>query len=169
MKQKTKLTPRRAAAKTATYVILFVASFLFMLPFIAMLFNAVKPEYEILGYPPTFFPHEFTLENFKAVLTNDSMHLLSSLFNSILVATIRTAFTIYFAALWGYALSKLKFPGRKLLFYMILSAMMVPTAVNPASPLSGDGVVSPQRQTSLPHSGHQQHHQLCRLHHEAIY
>lgn len=129
MKKMMQRKPKRVAAKTATYVILFVASFLFMLPFVAMLFNAVKPEYEILGYPPTFFPHEFTLENFKEVLTNDSMHLLSSLFNSILVAVVRTALTIYLAALWGYTLSKRKFRGRKLLFYVVLSAMMVPTAV----------------------------------------
>lgn len=129
MKKKKHLSPGRAAGKTASYVILFAASFLFMLPFVAMIFNAVKPEYEILGYPPTFFPHEFTLDNFAAVLNNDSMNLIRSLFNSILVAGIRTAFTIYFAAMWGYALSKLKFPGRKLLFYVVLSAMMVPTAV----------------------------------------
>ena len=129
MKKKKHLSPGRAAGKTASYVILFAASFLFMLPFVAMIFNAVKPEYEILGYPPTFFPHEFTLDNFVAVLNNDSMNLIRSLFNSILVSGIRTAFTIYFAAMWGYALSKLKFPGRKLLFYVVLSAMMVPTAV----------------------------------------
>ena len=118
-----------AAGQAARYLVLFAASFVFLLPFVAMLFNAVKPEYEILGYPPTFFPHEITLDNYRAVLSNDSMHLLSSLGNSILVAGVRTAFTLYFAALWGYALSKCRFPGRRLLFYVVLSAMMVPVAV----------------------------------------
>lgn len=100
-----------------------------MIPFIAMLFNAFKPESEILGYPPTFFPSEITLDNFKAIIENDSMHLFSSLFNSIFIATVRTAITVYLSALWGYALSKLKFRGSKAIFYMVLSAMMIPTAV----------------------------------------
>ncbi|MCE5236157.1 MAG: carbohydrate ABC transporter permease [Clostridiaceae bacterium] len=120
---------RSAWSQTGAYATLIVASLIFMVPFIAMLFNAFKPEYEILGYPPTYFPKELTLDNFKAVIENDSMHLFSSLGNSIFVAATRTVLTLYLSALWGYALSKLRFPGRKVLFYLVLSAMMVPTAV----------------------------------------
>lgn len=122
-------TKKNSMGQAASYAVLIIASFLFMIPFIAMVFNAFKPEYEILGYPPTYLPKELTLDNFKAVIANDSMHLFSSLGNSIFIATARTALTLYLSALWGYALSKLKFPGRKVLFYLVLSAMMVPTAV----------------------------------------
>lgn len=120
---------RSALGQAGAYAVLIVASFIFMVPFVAMLFNAFKPEYEILGYPPTYFPKEITLDNFRAVIENDSMHLFSSLGNSVFVATTRTVLTLYLSALWGYTLSKLRFPGRKVLFYLVLSAMMIPTAV----------------------------------------
>lgn len=120
---------KRVLPKLSAYAVLILASIIFMVPFLTMLLNAFKPESEILGYPPTFFPKSFTLDNFIAIIQNDSMHLFSSLKNSIIITTVRTALTVYLAALWGYALSKLRFPGRKALFLMVLSAMMVPVAV----------------------------------------
>lgn len=119
----------KALGQGMSYFVLILAGIIFMIPFLAMLFNAFKPESEILGYPPTFFPHTVTLDNYKAVIGNDSMRLFSSLGNSVLIATVRTILTIYLSALWGYTISKLYFRGRKVLFYMILSAMMIPTAV----------------------------------------
>lgn len=111
------------------YIILTLIGIIFMVPFITMLFNAFKKESEILGYPPTFFPKVITSVNFIDVLANKSVNLLNSLKNSIFVTAVRTVLTLYFSALWGYTLSKVKFSGSKLLFYIILSTMMIPTAV----------------------------------------
>lgn len=119
----------RNAGKALTYIILLVAGFILMVPFIAMIFNAFKAEAEILGYPPTFFPREITLLNFDAILKNDSINMIQSMWNSVFVTTIRTVLILYFSALWGYTLSKLNFKGRQLIFYMILSTMMVPVSV----------------------------------------
>lgn len=100
-----------------------------MVPFITMIFNAFKYESEILGYPPTFFPKKITTINFREVLRNDSVNLLNSLKNSIFVTVVRGVLTLYLSALWGYTLSKINFKGRKFIFYMTLSTMMVPMSV----------------------------------------
>lgn len=119
----------RGVNKGFIYLLLIAFSIVLMVPFLAMLMNAFKPEYEILGYPPTFFPKEITFANYQAVFENDSLHLFSSMGNSVFVTIVRTVLTLYLSAFWAYALSKMNFRGRKVLFYMVLSAMMLPTAV----------------------------------------
>ena len=119
----------RGVNKGFIYLLLIAFSVVLMVPFLAMLMNAFKPEYEILGYPPTFFPKEITFANYQAVFENDSLHLFSSMGNSVFVTIVRTVLTLYLSAFWAYALSKMNFRGRKVLFYMVLSAMMLPTAV----------------------------------------
>lgn len=111
------------------YAALTLFGILFLVPFLSMIFNAFKANKEILGYPPTFFPKEITLQNFTTVLSNDNMRVLSSLKNSVIITVVRTGMILYLSALWGYTLSKVDFPGRRLLFYVVLSAMMVPVAV----------------------------------------
>lgn len=120
---------KASGAHFMIYLILIVIGVIFLVPFLTMLFNAFKAESEILGYPPTFIPKRVTWENYKAVFTNDSINIFNSLKNSVWVTIVRTALTLYFSVLWGYALAKMTFKGRRLFFYMVLSTMMVPVSV----------------------------------------
>ncbi len=115
--------------KTIVYAVLIAVGILFIIPFITMILNAFKPEGEILGYPPTFFPKAITLDNFTAVFNHSSINIFQALLNSLIVTVSRTTLILYLSALWGFALSKFKFRGRNVLFYMVLSAMMVPISV----------------------------------------
>lgn len=124
-----KIKSKRNRGTIIIYIILGIVSIIFFVPFITMIFNAFKHESEILGYPPTFFPKKLTMINFQEVLKNDSVNLANSLKNSIFVTVVRGILTLYFSALWGYTLSKINFKGRKLIFYMTLSTMMVPISV----------------------------------------
>jgi len=127
--RKTMRLNRAASIRFIIYLVLIMIGAIFLVPFLTMLFNAFKPESEILGYPPTFIPRRVTLDNYTAVLANDSLNLLNSLKNSVWVTIVRTALTLYFSVLWGYALAKIDFKGRQLFFYMVLSTMMVPVSV----------------------------------------
>jgi len=120
---------KASGAHFMIYLILIVIGVIFLVPFLTMLFNAFKAESEILGYPPTFIPKRVTWENYKAVFANDSINIFNSLKNSVWVTIVRTALTLYFSVLWGYALAKMTFKGRRLFFYMVLSTMMVPVSV----------------------------------------
>jgi len=120
---------RRQGNAYAVVVSLFLllVGFLFIFPFVAMVLNAFKPEKDIIAF--SFLPRTVTMENFHFILHKASISLPIALKNSAFVATARTAITLYLASLWGYALAKLRFKGRNVLFYLVLSAMMVPVAV----------------------------------------
>jgi ABC-type glycerol-3-phosphate transport system permease component len=62
-------------------------------------------------------------------LTVASTGLLRNFLNTIIVATITTIFAVFFSALAGFAFAKYRFPGRNVLFVLLLATIMVPTAI----------------------------------------
>jgi putative chitobiose transport system permease protein len=72
-------------------------------------------------------PGELTLDNFKGAWNEAA--LPTALLNSILVTVGQTALNVLLAALAAYPLARMKFPGRGLLFVLILATLMVPEQV----------------------------------------
>src|SRR5579884_1712829 len=75
---------RRGIKLTLTYIVLCVAAFFFILPFIWMISGAFKVPSQILTYPPTFIPHPVSLQNFSYVW--QSIPLLRYFWNSVVIA-----------------------------------------------------------------------------------
>jgi multiple sugar transport system permease protein len=115
---------RDRVAKLALYAVLILGLIVVVGPFVWMLLASVKPEAEIRAVPPTWWPHTFTLENFRSLFTRLNFPLY--FFNSTLVAALITAGNLVFCSLVGYALAKLRYPGRKALFLVVLGMLMVP-------------------------------------------
>ncbi|HRG63095.1 MAG TPA: carbohydrate ABC transporter permease [Burkholderiales bacterium] len=107
--------------------VLFVALFIMCLPFLWMLSTSFKTSSEVLKFPPTWTPHDFTFENyvelFKAV---DFIH---PFYNSVFIALVSVAFSIVVCSLAAYAFAKFNFKGRDKLFMVLLGTMMVPGVV----------------------------------------
>jgi multiple sugar transport system permease protein len=118
---------RDRAAKVVLYVVLILGLLVVVGPFVWMLLASVKPEAEIRAVPPTWLPHTFTLANFRSLFTRLNFPLY--FFNSTLVAALITAGNLVFCSLLGYALAKLRYPGRKALFLVVLGMLMVPGMV----------------------------------------
>jgi multiple sugar transport system permease protein len=118
---------RDRAAKVVLYVVLILGLLVVVGPFVWMLLASVKPEAEIRAVPPTWLPHTFTLANFRSLFTRLNFPLY--FFNSTLVAALITAGNLVFCSLLGYALAKLRYPGRKALFLIVLGMLMVPGMV----------------------------------------
>lgn len=70
-----------------------------------------------------------TLENYQALLGNAGFHYLTYYANSLIVATITTLFSLIFASFGGYALARLRFPGKALFGNAILFTYIVPGAL----------------------------------------
>jgi multiple sugar transport system permease protein len=121
------VTTRDRAAKFALYAVLVIGLLVVVGPFLWMLLASVKPEAEIRAVPPTWWPHTFTLDNFRSLFTRLDFPLY--FFNSTLVAAIITAGNLVFCSLLGYALAKLRFAGRRPLFLVVLGMLMVPGMV----------------------------------------
>jgi multiple sugar transport system permease protein len=74
--------------------------------------------------PPTWWPKTFTSVNYHDLFAR--LDFPKYFGNSLLVAVIVTAGNLVFCSALGYALAKLRFPGRKLLFLLVLGMLMVP-------------------------------------------
>lgn len=110
--------------KIAVYLLLAFGAFLAIFPFYWMVSSSLKESFEILQQPPTFWPHTFTISHYAEVLA--SVGILRAFLNSLIVATGRVVLGLIVATMTGYALAKLEFPGRRVLFGVVLALMMVP-------------------------------------------
>jgi len=114
----------RAFGRTMTYLMLVAGGIVSVFPFYWMVSSSFKQNWEILQFPPSFFPHEFTLEHYQVILA--TTRLPRAFLNSVIVTTCRVYLVVLIATMVGYALAKLRFPGREALFLFTLAIMMVP-------------------------------------------
>ncbi|MBT8226081.1 MAG: carbohydrate ABC transporter permease [Dactylosporangium sp.] len=110
-----------------TYAFLVVAGCLTVLPFVWMLLGSVKSQGEILRDPDGWLPRSPTLDNYHVWLTE--LDLGTYLLNSVLVAGFVVLGNLLFCSMVGYALAKLEFPGKRVLFTLIMVTLMVPGVV----------------------------------------
>jgi len=107
------------------YAALTVAALSFIYPFIWMIGASLSPEHEIGKM--TLFPKTPTLNNFKSMF--EKIPIGRSLFNSLFVAIISTSLVMITGSMVGYALAKMKFRGRQLIFFVIVFTMSLPFQV----------------------------------------
>lgn len=123
------VTPRRTAwlfeAGAASVLVGLAAVWLVPLAWSAV--TALKPERETIQSPPTWWSANFSLAAFRGALGESS--LLRWAMNSFLTTTVITVVTVVLASLAAYAFSRLRFPGRTALFWLIVAGIMVPGQV----------------------------------------
>ena len=111
-------------SKSLTYFLLLTGTVIVLLPFWYMLITSLKPQAYIFELPPRLWPSEVSLINYQKALQTDQFGLY--FMNSLFVAVVTTASTLLVSSLMAYAFARLKFRGKELLFYFLLSGMMVP-------------------------------------------
>ena len=119
---------------TRILLFLFLALFsLFMvLPMIYMISNSFKPQNELLVFPPRLFPTEPTLRNFRdmfTVMSSSNVPFIRYIFNSLFVTAVGSAGHILLSSMCAFPLAKKRFPGRKIIFNIIVFSLMFNTAV----------------------------------------
>jgi len=102
------------------FVLLLCVSVL--VPLLVMLGTAFKPNAEM--YLPAPWPVNPTLENFERLF--DQLPFALQLFNSSVNAIIRVFGQVFTSVLAAYAFARWRFPGRDILFFAVIGAMMVP-------------------------------------------
>lgn len=109
------------------YGVLVAGLLLVVGPFLWMLSSSFKPEAEVRSVPPTLWPKSVTTENYSELFTR--LDFPTYFFNSAVVALVVTLGNIVFCSMLGYALAKLEFPGKRVLFVLVLGTLMVPGVV----------------------------------------
>ena len=94
-----------------------------IVPFMWMLSTSIKPETEILRR--NIFPVEPTMDNYHEVINRTDLPLWYK--NSFIVAVISTVSVAFFDALAGFVFAKYEFPGKRPIFIIFLTSLMVPT------------------------------------------
>lgn len=109
------------------YVTATVLAILFMAPFFWTLSSALKGPWELLVFPPTFFPRQVRWYNFVEVWTRAPFATWT--LNSLIVCVLSVTGQTCSASLVAYGFARLRFPGRDALFLVVLSTMMIPIQV----------------------------------------
>ena len=93
-------------------------------PFALMVSTAFKPHAYVLEIPPQLIPEAPTLDNFtRAWSSGDFARFF---FNSVVVTVSSTAISVSLSAMLGFAFARYSFPGRRILFALLLFTLMVP-------------------------------------------
>ncbi len=112
---------------TIVYIILGLWAVFTFVPLLWMLSSSFKDSSAITAVPPELLPKKPTLDAYRRIFEVGGM--ARWFLNSTIVAAVSTVINVFFASLAGYAFSKLKFPGRNGIFWVLLSSMMIPGQV----------------------------------------
>lgn len=119
-------------ALTVRYLLLVVIGLILLLPFLLAAIGSFKADSEIIAYPPKFLPAQWLWENWVKVWQTDvgqggtfPRWLFNTAFLSVTIAVLETIG----CSMAAYAFSRLNFPGRDLVFNLMLGTMMIPGAV----------------------------------------
>ena len=120
---------RYRMGRVALYVVLTVFGIVAAMPFVWMILSSFKTAAEIRAIPPTFWPQEATLDNYRTILSDPELPLALFYRNSAFVAVMNTIATLFTGSILGYVFAKFEFRGRQALFWFILATMMIPSQV----------------------------------------
>ena len=124
------LAPAHWSEHIITFIVYFVLTLWAMLalfPIYWMFKNSFEPAMSMAVFPPHLLPVSPTLENYIILIQRVPLGRWG--FNTALVSVTRTLGAIFFGALAGYAFAKLKFLGREVIFWALMSTLMIPSFI----------------------------------------
>lgn len=109
------------------HLVLMSVGVVFMFPFVWSISTSFKPLSDLFQVVPTLIPSEVRWENYRDVF--GSVPFGRFYLNTIIVTIARTIGTVFIASLAAFAFAQLRFPGRDLIFFVLLAGLMVPDQV----------------------------------------
>ena len=118
---------RSLIARTLAFLLALLGALAFLVPFLWALSTSLKPSYQIFADPPIWIPSPALFSNYTQAMTelpfaryfaNTSIVTFSAMLGDVLVST-----------LVAYGFARMRFPGRDLLFLILLGTMMLPMQV----------------------------------------
>jgi multiple sugar transport system permease protein len=115
---------RMRPSNVAAFLVLFIVSVAWVVPLAWAVDTSLKPEGQTTPIPPTWSSSRWTIGAYLQVLDNGNLSRWFA--NSAITSVVITAGTVLLASLAGYALSRIRFRGRVMLFWLILAGIMIP-------------------------------------------
>ena len=132
MATRTLAGPRRFRFSWGTlglYALLIPVAIITVMPIAYMLSQAFTPEQDTLRWPIKWIPENPTFNNFQRLFNDETLPVVRWLGNSLLVAISTTALVLLIDSLTAYAFARLEFPGRDVIFFVLLVSLMIPSQV----------------------------------------
>ncbi len=104
---------------------MLLLALIFLFPFYTMVVGSFMPLNELFSFTPNLWPQHPTLDNYAQLFKQ--FPYLRYLFNSFALAAGQTAGVVFFCSLAGFVFAKRQFPGRDVLFLIMLLTLMVPS------------------------------------------
>lgn len=126
-KPKQKKLNRSMAGNTLLFILMAICGVFMALPLIMIVNNALKPLDELFQFPPKIFVRNPTLENFTdlfVVMSDSWVPFSRYIINTLIITGFGTVGHVILASLAAYPLAKHEFPGKKILFSMVVLSMM---------------------------------------------
>jgi multiple sugar transport system permease protein len=117
---------RHQIVTSVTYAVLVVVAIVYIFPFLVAVATSFKSESVAANDPLSLIPSQATAAAYHQLASVDFPTWLK---NSIIVTFCVTVLRVFFDSLAGYALARLRFPGRRLVFALIIAVMAVPGVV----------------------------------------
>ena len=115
--------------KSLRYAVLGLLTILFISPVLFMVSTSFKTRAESAQTPPTWIPEEPTIQAYQHILTASDTPVLRWFANSMIAASANAFLVVATAALAAYALARLEFRGRRVVFWMIVATLFVPPVI----------------------------------------
>jgi len=126
-KPKQKKLNRSMAGNTLLFILMAICGVFMALPIVMIVNNALKPLDELFQFPPKIFVRNPTLENFSdlfVVMSDSWVPFSRYIMNTIIITGFGTVGHVLLASLAAYPLAKHNFPGKNILFSMVVLSMM---------------------------------------------
>jgi len=120
-------SPRQRVKLILSYVALILLTLAFVAPLLWMLSTSFKTNVEATRWPLTWIPHEFSVQGFTEIFnTTSQTPVLRWFVNSLVAAFAHTALVLITAAPAAYALARMHFRGKRIMFAIIISTLFIP-------------------------------------------
>ncbi|MBN9389229.1 MAG: carbohydrate ABC transporter permease [Chloroflexi bacterium] len=113
--------------KVGWFALLIVLAIVMILPLFWVITTALKSNNDIYKTPPDFFPNEFHFENFWNGF--QAINFGRLFLNTMIITVLSVIGGVVSSMIIGYALARIKFPGRKIWFFLFIGSMMFPSIV----------------------------------------
>ena len=110
--------------KVLFMAVLLIMTLIYMGPFLFSLSISFNAEQDVFSWPLKLLPEEWTLDNYRQVWQD--LPFGQWLFNSAIITLVQTLTNVFFASLAGFAFARLEFPGKNILFSILLGSLMIP-------------------------------------------
>lgn len=118
---------RSRAGDVGVYLVLAIFAVFFLIPLLFAINNAFKPLDEVFLFPPKLFVRKPTLDNFAdlfVLMGKTWVPFSRYIFNSVFITVVGTLGHIIIASMAAYVLAKYVFPGSKMFFNLVVTAIM---------------------------------------------